>query len=57
MRANMLGTLVTTDSIADMAVFLASERGRHVTAQELTVCGGCVPGAKAEPPEDEAAAG
>ena len=56
MRANMLGALVTTDSIADMAVFLASERGRHVTAQELTVCGGCVPGAKAETPEDEAAA-
>ena len=56
MRANMLGALVTTDSIADMAVFLASERGRHITAQELTVCGGCVPGAKAEAPEAEAAA-
>ena len=56
MRANMLGALVTTDSIADMAVFLASARGRHVTAQELTICGGCVPGAKAEPPEAGAAA-
>ena len=56
MRANMLGVLVTTDSIADMAVFLASERGRHITAQELTVCGGCVPGAKAEELEAEAAA-
>ena len=56
MRANMLGALVTTDSIADMAVFLASERGRHITAQELTVCGGCIPGSKAEAPEAEAAA-
>ena len=56
MRANMLGALVTVDSIADMAVFLASERGRHITAQELTVCGGCVPGSKAEPPEEAEAA-
>ena len=55
MRANMLGVLVTTDSIADMAVFLASERGRHITAQELTVCGGCLPGSSANPPEAEAA--
>ena len=55
MRANMLGALVTTDSIADMAVFLASERGRHITAQELTVCGGCLPGSSAEPPKVEAA--
>ena len=56
MRANMLGALVTVDSIADMAVFLASERGRHITAQELTVCGGCVPCSKAEPPEGAEAA-
>ncbi len=56
MRANMLGALVTVDSIADMAVFLASERGRHITAQELTVCGGCVPGSKAEPTEEAEAA-
>ena len=55
MRANMLGALVTTDSVADMAVFLASERGRHITAQELTVCGGCLPGASAQPEEAEAA--
>ncbi|MDE0050543.1 MAG: SDR family oxidoreductase [Rhodospirillales bacterium] len=51
MRANMLGALVTTDSVADIAVFLASERGRHITAQELTVCGGCLPGASAQPEE------
>lgn len=55
MRANMLGVLVTTDSIADMTIFLASERGRHITAQELTVCGGCVPGSSAEAQEDRAA--
>ena len=55
MRANMLGVLVTTDSIADMAVFLASERGRHITAQELTVCGGCLPGSSANSPEAETA--
>ena len=56
MRANMLGALVTADSVADMAVFLASERGRHITAQELTVCGGSIPGSKSGPPEAEAAA-
>ena len=55
MRTNMLGVLVTTDSVADMAVFLASERGRHITAQELTVCGGCLPGASNQPEEAEAA--
>ncbi len=52
MRANMLGTLVTVDTVADMAVFLASARGRHITAQELTVCGGCVPGSRAGEPGD-----
>ena len=56
MRANMLGVLVTTDSVADMAVFLASERGRHITAQELTVCGGCLPGASTQPEEAAEAA-
>ena len=55
MRANMLGALVTVDSIADMAVFLASERGRHITAQELTVCGGYVPGSRAPEPGEEPA--
>jgi NAD(P)-dependent dehydrogenase (short-subunit alcohol dehydrogenase family) len=44
MRGNMLNALLTPDSIADMAVFLASERGRFITAQTLAVCGGCVPG-------------
>ena len=56
MRANMLGALVTTDSVADIAVFLASERGRHITAQEHTVCGGCSPGNNAKPAEEAEAA-
>ncbi len=46
MRGNMLGALLPPDSIADMAVFLASERGRFITAQTLAVCGGCVPGSR-----------
>ena len=44
MRGNMLGALLTSDAIADMAVFLASVSGRFITAQTLAVCGGCVPG-------------
>ena len=56
MRANMLGALVTTDDVANMAIFLASERGRHITAQELTICGGCSPGAASQTPADEEAA-
>ena len=44
MRGNMLGALLTPDSIGDMAVFLASARGRFITAQTLAVCGGCVLG-------------
>jgi len=46
MRGNMLGALLMPDSISDMAVFLASKRGRYITAQILTVCGGCVPGSR-----------
>ena len=48
MRGNMLGALLTPDSIADMVLFLASERGRFITAQTLAVCGGCVPGSRAD---------
>ena len=51
--ANMLGALVTPDSVADIAVFLASDRARHITAQEHTVCGGCSPGNNAKPAEEE----
>ncbi len=50
MRANMLGALLPPDTIADMAVFLASDRGRFITAQTMTVCGGCVPGSRADAP-------
>jgi len=44
MRANMLSKILTADSIADMAVFLASERSKFITAQTLAVCGGDQPG-------------
>jgi NAD(P)-dependent dehydrogenase (short-subunit alcohol dehydrogenase family) len=44
MRANMVGEMLTADTIADMAVYLASERGRFIMAQTLAVCGGCIPG-------------
>jgi len=46
MKGNMLGKMLTPDTIADMAVFLASERGQFITAQTLTVCGGDVPGSR-----------
>ena len=35
-----LGTLVDPEAIADLCVFLASERGRHVTAQDINVTAG-----------------
>jgi len=44
MRGNMLGALLTPDTIGDMAVYLASERGRFITAQTLHICGGDTPG-------------
>ncbi len=47
MQGNMLGRMLTPDTIADMAVYLASERGRFITAQTLKVCGGDVPGSRA----------
>ncbi|MFB6353135.1 MAG: SDR family NAD(P)-dependent oxidoreductase [Halobacteriales archaeon] len=37
-----LGEMVEPESIADMAVFLASERARQVTAQDVNVDGGMV---------------
>ena len=37
MRGNMLGALLTPDSIADMAVFLASEEARWITGIVLPV--------------------
>ena len=35
-----LGTTVTAQDIADMALFLATEPGRHVSGQAIPVCGG-----------------
>jgi NAD(P)-dependent dehydrogenase (short-subunit alcohol dehydrogenase family) len=34
-----LRTFVSTDDIANMALFLASDAGRHITGQSLAVCG------------------
>ncbi len=45
MRARMLEsvslrTTVTAQDIADMALFLATEPGRHISGQALSICGG-----------------
>jgi NAD(P)-dependent dehydrogenase (short-subunit alcohol dehydrogenase family) len=37
-----LGTLVDPGDVADLVVFLASDRGRHVTAQDINVDAGSV---------------
>ncbi|MEQ8441946.1 MAG: SDR family oxidoreductase [Alphaproteobacteria bacterium] len=36
----MLGEMIPPEAIADMTVFLASDRGAHITAQSVSVCGG-----------------
>jgi len=36
----LLGEIIPPEAIADMAVFLASDRGAHITAQSVSVCGG-----------------
>lgn len=41
-RANMLENKIAPADIADMAVFLASDRSRCITAQTLFVCAGLV---------------
>jgi len=40
MRANMLGARITPNDIAEFAVFLASNKGRFITAQAINVCAG-----------------
>ena len=40
MRANMLGARITPNDIAEFAVFLASDKGRFITAQAINVCAG-----------------
>ncbi|NMM44178.1 SDR family oxidoreductase [Rhodospirillaceae bacterium KN72] len=41
MRAgSMLGEILPPEAVADMVVFLSSDRGRHITAQSVSVCNG-----------------
>lgn len=37
---SLLGEIVPPQAIADMAVYLASDRGAQITAQSVSVCGG-----------------
>jgi NAD(P)-dependent dehydrogenase (short-subunit alcohol dehydrogenase family) len=39
-NTNMLKTVLTPEDISECALYLASERGRHITAQAINVCGG-----------------
>lgn len=39
---NMLKKVLEPRDIAECALFLASERGRHITAQSINVCGGLI---------------
>ena len=40
MRANMLKARITPDNIAEFAVYLASDKGRFISAQAINVCAG-----------------
>ncbi len=42
-RGNMLNARITPDNIAEFAVYLASEKGRFMTAQAFNVCAGICP--------------
>jgi len=37
---NMMKSVLTPPDISECALYLASERGRHITAQAINVCGG-----------------
>ncbi|PSJ53202.1 SDR family NAD(P)-dependent oxidoreductase [Pseudaminobacter soli (ex Li et al. 2025)] len=39
---NLLKKVLEPDDIAECALFLSSERGRHITAQSVNVCGGLI---------------
>ena len=39
-RANMLNARITPDNVAEFAVFLASDKGKYITAQAINVCAG-----------------
>jgi NAD(P)-dependent dehydrogenase (short-subunit alcohol dehydrogenase family) len=40
MRLNMMNVIQSPQDIADMALFLAGEKGKHVTGQAINVCAG-----------------
>ncbi len=42
MGVGVLNTTVSPGAVADMAVFLAGDAGRHITGQILSICGGSV---------------
>ena len=42
MGVGVLNTTVPPDAVAEMAVYLASDAGRHITGQTLSICGGSV---------------
>ena len=37
---NMMKSIMTPEDIAEFAAYLASERGRHITAQAFNLCAG-----------------
>ena len=42
MGTGVLNTTIPPEAVADMAVYLASDAGRHITGQTLSICGGKV---------------
>ena len=42
-RQNMLSARVMPEDVANLAVFLASDDARHITAQTINVCAGSCP--------------
>ena len=42
MSTGVLNTRIPPESVADLAVYLASDAGRHITGQMLSLCGGRV---------------
>ena len=42
MGTGVLNTTIPPEAVADMAVYLASDTGRHITGQTLSLCGGSV---------------
>ena len=42
MGVGVLNTRIPPESVADLAVYLASDSGRHITGQTMSICGGMV---------------